>query len=58
MGNAFALLQVKTILAKLLSRYELALGDDPVVAELGSLVVGPRPPLRIHYQRRRDAGAR
>jgi len=58
MGNAFALLQVKTILARLLSRYELALGDDPIVSDFGALVVGPRAPVRIHYRRRRDAGAR
>jgi sterol 14-demethylase len=58
MGNAFALMQVKTILAKLLSRYELSLGDDPVVAELGKVVVGPRGPFRIRYRKRHDAGAR
>jgi hypothetical protein len=52
------LLQVKTILAKLLARYELALGDDPLAAELGAVVSGPRAPVRIHYQRRRDRGAR
>jgi sterol 14alpha-demethylase len=58
MGNAFALLQVKTILAKLLSRYELALGDDAVATALGAVVVGPKAPVRIHYRRRRDPSAR
>jgi sterol 14-demethylase len=58
LGNAFALLQVKTIVAKLLSRYELALGDDPLVGDLGAVVSGPRAPVRIHYQRRTDAAAR
>jgi sterol 14-demethylase len=58
MGNAFALMQVKTILAKLLSRYELSLGDDPIAPEFGGVVLGPRAPFRIHYRRRGDAGAR
>jgi sterol 14alpha-demethylase len=58
MGNAFALLQVKTILAKLLARYELSLGDDAVVDALGAVVSGPRAPVRIHYQRRRDGKGR
>ncbi len=55
LGNAFALLQVKTILAKLLTRYELALGDDAIVSDLGAVVMGPKAPFRIHYQRRRWA---
>jgi sterol 14-demethylase len=58
MGNAFALLQVKTILAKLFLRYEISLGDDPVAGDFTGVVAGPRSPFRLHYRRRRDAGAR
>jgi sterol 14-demethylase len=52
MGNAFALLQVKTILAKLLLRYELSLGDDPIGGDFTGVVAGPKAPFHIRYRRR------
>ena len=52
MGNAFALLQVKTIFAILLRRYEFELVGDPHEADFHGVVVGPRQPCRIRYRRR------
>jgi sterol 14-demethylase len=56
MGNAFAMLQVKTILAILLRGFAFELGHDPVIAESG-LVMGPKKPFRLRYRRLRDNGA-
>lgn len=52
MGNAFALLQIKAILAILLRRYELELVDARVDSDFHGLVVGPKEPCRIRYRRR------
>lgn len=52
LGNAFALLQIKAILAMLLHRYRFELYGDPLVADIGSLVIGPRMPCRVRYTRR------
>jgi len=57
MGNAFAILQIKTILAKLLLRYEVSLGDDPVASDFSGVVAGPKAPFRIHYRRRQGVAA-
>ncbi|MBT8452493.1 MAG: cytochrome P450 [Deltaproteobacteria bacterium] len=54
MGNAFAILQIKTIIAVLLSGYDFELVGDPVETDFQGLVLGPKPPIRIRY-RRRDA---
>jgi sterol 14-demethylase len=55
MGNAFALLQIKTILAMLLRRYELELYGDTIEPDFQGLVVGPKRPCRLRYRRiRRD----
>ena len=54
MGNAFAILQIKTIIAVLLSRYDFELVGDPIETDFQGLVLGPKPPIRIRY-RRRDA---
>lgn len=54
MGNAFAILQIKTIIAVLLSRYDFELVGDRVETDFQGLVLGPKPPIRIRY-RRRDA---
>jgi cytochrome P450 len=56
MGNAFAMLQVKTILAILLRGFSFELMHDPVIAESG-LVMGPRKPFRLRYRRLRPNGA-
>ncbi len=53
LGNAFAILQVKAILAILLQRYEFELAGDPVTSDFHGLVVGPKEPCRVRYRRRR-----
>jgi sterol 14-demethylase len=52
LGNAFALLQVKTIFAKLLKSYEFALGDDPIEGDFTGVVSGPKGPFHVHYKKR------
>jgi sterol 14-demethylase len=55
LGNAFALLQVKAILAVLLRRYEFELAGDPIGSDFRGLVIGPREPCRVNYKRRAGA---
>jgi sterol 14-demethylase len=55
MGNAFALLQVKAILAILLRRYTFELVQPRVESDFHGLVVGPREPCRVRYRRRKTA---
>lgn len=52
MGNAFAILQIKTITAVLLNRYELKLAGDSIETDFQGLVLGPKPPIRIRYRKR------
>jgi len=52
MGSAFAMLQIKSILASLLREYELELADDPIVSDFRGLVVSPAAPCRVRYRRR------
>jgi sterol 14-demethylase len=52
LGNAFALLQIKTIVAILLLEYRLTLYGDPLADDFGSLVIGPKMPCRVNYERR------
>ena len=52
MGNAFALLQIKAILAILLRRYEFELVNPHVESDFHGLVVGPKNPCRARYRRR------
>jgi sterol 14-demethylase len=52
MGNAFALLQVKAILAVLLRRYHFSLSGDPIGSDFHGLVIGPQEPCRLRYRRR------
>ena len=54
MGNAFAILQIKTIMAVLLNRYDFELAGDPIETDFQGLVLGPKPPIRIRYRRRAD----
>lgn len=56
LGNAFAMLQIKTVFAILLRGFEFELMHDPVVAESG-LVMGPKRPFRVRYRRLRPNGA-
>ena len=55
MGNAFALLQIKAILAILLRRYDFELVDGRVESDFQGLVVGPKDPCRVRYRRRNVA---
>jgi sterol 14-demethylase len=55
MGNAFAILQIKTIIAVLLNRYDFELVGDPIETDFQGLVLGPKPPIRIRYRRRARA---
>jgi sterol 14-demethylase len=52
LGNAFAILQIKAILALLLGQYELELVGDPIESDFHGLVIGPKEPCRIRYRRR------
>jgi len=52
MGNAFAILQIKTIIAVLLNRYDFELVGDGIETDFQGLVLGPKPPIRIRYRRR------
>jgi len=54
LGNAFAILQIKTIFAKLLQRYEFELVGDPIEPDFTGVVIGPRSPVRVRYRLRRD----
>ena len=58
MGNAFALLQIKTILAVLLDHYDFELMGDAIETDFQGLVLGPKPPIRIRYRgaAKRDTG--
>ena len=53
-GNAFALLQVKSIFCALLARYELSPVDPPesYVDIMPSLILRPSEPCRLRYRRR------
>jgi len=44
LGNAFARLQIKAILATLLRRYEFSLTRDPIGSDFHGLVIGPSQP--------------
>lgn len=52
LGNAFAILQIKAILALLLGQYEFELAGDPIASDFHGLVVGPKVPCRLRYRRR------
>lgn len=52
LGNAFAILQIKAILALLLGQYEFELTGDPIVSDFQGLVVGPKNPCRMRYRKR------
>ena len=58
LGNAFARLQIKAILATLLHRYEFSLTSDPIGSDFHGLVIGPSQPCRVRYRRRQTQTAR
>jgi sterol 14-demethylase len=55
-GNAFAVFQIKTIFAILLRRYNFELVDKPdtYVDDYNAMIVQPKAPCKIRYQRRHD----
>ncbi len=59
-GNAFALLQLKSIFCILLRRYEFELVDPPETYkdDYEQMVVQPKQPCRIRYRRRRELGGK
>ncbi|HUS67441.1 MAG TPA: cytochrome P450 [Kofleriaceae bacterium] len=52
LGNAFAILQIKAILALLIGQYDFELGGDPIASDFQGLVVTPKEPCRVRYKRR------
>jgi len=52
MGNAFAILQIKAILAILLGQYEFELVGPKVEADFHGLVIGPKDGSRVRYRKR------
>lgn len=52
LGNAFAILQIKAILALLVGQYEFELFGDPVASDFQGLVMGPKEPCRVRYRKR------
>jgi sterol 14-demethylase len=58
LGNAFARLQIKAILATLLRRYEFSSTSDPIGSDFHGLVIGPSQPCRIRYRLRQPQAAR
>lgn len=58
-GNAFAMFQIKAIFALLLRRYDFELVDAPetYVDNYREMIVQPRTPCRVRYQRRVMAAA-
>ncbi|MFW2388629.1 MAG: cytochrome P450 [Polyangiales bacterium] len=51
LGNAFAILQMKVIMAVLLNNYDFELTGDPLETDFGRLVLGPKPPIRVRYRK-------
>ncbi len=58
MGNAFARLQIKAILATLLRQYEFSSTSDPIGSDFHGLVIGPSQPCRVRYRRRQPQTTR
>jgi lanosterol synthase len=54
LGNAFALLQIKTVFAILMRRFEFSLYGDPLEPDFHGIVIGPRQPCRVRYRRIRS----
>lgn len=51
LGNAFALLQIKSIFALLLRRFEFSGYGDPLESDFHGVVIGPKQPCRVRYRR-------
>ena len=57
-GSTFAHQQIKIIWSVLFQRFELSLAHPGLQPDYTTFVVGPRPPCRVRYRRRRRAGIR
>jgi sterol 14-demethylase len=57
LGNAFALLQMKTIMAVLLNNYDFELVGNPIATDFGRVVLGPKPPIHVRYRKRQKGKA-
>ncbi|HEX4338409.1 MAG TPA: cytochrome P450 [Polyangiaceae bacterium] len=51
LGNAFALLQIKSIFALLLRRFDFTATSDPLEPDFHGVVIGPKQPCRVRYRR-------
>ena len=51
LGNAFAILQIKSIFALLLRRFEFSAYGDPLAPDFHGVVLGPKQPCRVRYRR-------
>ncbi|RLB49348.1 MAG: cytochrome P450 [Deltaproteobacteria bacterium] len=58
LGNAFAILQMKTIFGVLLNNYDFELVGDPMDTDFGRIVLGPKPPINVRYRKRGTSNAR
>jgi sterol 14-demethylase len=58
LGNAFAILQMKVIMAVLLNNYDFELVGDPMDTDFGRVVLGPKPPINVRYHKRGPDNAR
>jgi len=58
LGNAFARLQIKAILATLIRRFEFSSMGDPIGSDFHGLVIGPSQPCRVRYRRRQPQATR
>lgn len=56
LGSAFAILQMKTILAVLLNDYDFELVPGPVETDFERVVLGPKPPIYLRYRKRETGG--
>jgi sterol 14-demethylase len=51
LGNAFALLQIKSIFAILMRKFTFSSYGDPFAGDFHGVVIGPKQPCRIRYRR-------
>jgi sterol 14-demethylase len=51
LGNAFAMLQIKTVFAILMRRFEFSSYGDPLEPDFHGVVLGPKQPCRVRYRR-------
>jgi sterol 14-demethylase len=51
LGNAFALLQIKTIFAILMRKFAFSSYGDPLLPDFHGVVIGPKSPCRVRYRR-------